>query len=352
LLETVVDAPTETGPIKTSAAGPADTGPLQPFDPYKTVVGQAQPTRPEIPLAATVSLPATPPAATGPIQPHPPLPQPPMTAAPAKKSSRTGLILGILGAVIVLGIVVVGAAYFVVIRPRLADRSATLNPKSPSRPRVAQPSPNATESPTPAPAPTETIFVPPANASKFVNSKNNLDGKLADHYVDFSFYYPNNWVKDPGAGVAGASNFAAVERALPGDLTQENFAVGWYTSTGSETSDREMYPTLAQKLSSKYENDKQHFPEYRKTFEGPTKAGIYEGYEFRFQAFLRNTANGDLKIWGRVVFLAPLEGEKNGLTLLMLATSLAPELKSADDIGIKGELPMILESFRMGKKLE
>jgi hypothetical protein len=34
----------------------------------------------------------------------------------------------------------------------------------------------------------------------------------------------------------------------------------------------------------------------------------------------------------------------------MLTTSLAPELKSADDIGLKGELPMLLESFRFGKK--
>jgi len=34
----------------------------------------------------------------------------------------------------------------------------------------------------------------------------------------------------------------------------------------------------------------------------------------------------------------------------MLATSLAPELHSIDDIGVKGELPMLLESFRFGKK--
>jgi hypothetical protein len=35
---------------------------------------------------------------------------------------------------------------------------------------------------------------------------------------------------------------------------------------------------------------------------------------------------------------------------LMLATSLAPELKNVDDVGVKGELPMLLESFRFGKK--
>jgi len=34
----------------------------------------------------------------------------------------------------------------------------------------------------------------------------------------------------------------------------------------------------------------------------------------------------------------------------MLDSSLAPEVKSVDDVGVKGELPMILESFRFGKK--
>ena len=34
----------------------------------------------------------------------------------------------------------------------------------------------------------------------------------------------------------------------------------------------------------------------------------------------------------------------------MLTTSLAPELASAEDVGTKGELPVILNSFRMGSK--
>jgi hypothetical protein len=63
----------------------------------------------------------------------------------------------------------------------------------------------------------------------------------------------------------------------------------------------------------------------------------------------RNTAKGDIKIWGRVIFVPPVDGGKNGVTLLMLTTSLAQELKSVDDVGVKGQLPMMLESFRFGK---
>ena len=38
-----------------------------------------------------------------------------------------------------------------------------------------------------------------------------------------------------------------------------------------------------------------------------------------------------------------------GVTLYMITSSLAPELQSIDDVGVKGELPMILNSFTLGK---
>ena len=180
-----------------------------------------------------------------------------------------------------------------------------------------------------------------------MNSNENLDGKLAEHYVDFSFYYPNRWQKDPSAGVPGATNFAKVERRIPPDFTQENFAVGSYVSAGSAEADRAVFPTLAENLSSQFEKK---FPGYRKVSEGETKVGVYDGYGFRFESLSKNTAKGDLKVWGRVIFLPSQNGGKDGVTLLMLATSLAPELKSVDDVGAKGELPMMLQSFRFGKK--
>src|SRR5439155_6639606 len=108
-------------------------------------------------------------------------------------------------------------------------------------------------------------YSPPANAVQFVNAKDNLEGKLLDHYFDFSFYYPNTWEKDPSAGVAGASNFAKVERRIPPDFTQENFAVGSYVSAGSAEADRAVFPTLAENLSSQFEKK---FPGYRKVSEG------------------------------------------------------------------------------------
>ena len=270
-------------------------------------------------------------------------PQPPAAAKPAKKS-KLPLILGILAVLLVLGAGGLGAAYFFVLRPMLAARNGEVAQPTPA---TNAPTPIAENSPAEAPKTIPVLeppaYSPPADAVEFVSSMENLDGKLADHFVQFSFYYPNRWLKDATAGVPGATNFAKVERRLPPDLTQENFAVGSYVSAGSAEGDRAAFHTVAENLSAQVAKK---FPEYRKVSEGATKVGVYEGYEFRFTSIARNT---DIKLWGRVIILPPVDGSKNGVTLLMLATSLAPELKSVDDVGVKGELPMMLESFRFGK---
>ena len=369
------------------------------FDPYKTVVSesasnapqQSAPPPPEAPPSAPTPA-ATPPIATPPpaaeadlmrtmaavppppvhssslpppppppaasVAPQPPLAEPPVqhqpppspphaTAAPRPaKRSKVPLVLGILAVLFIFAIAAAGAGYWFGLRPYLAKRAALVSePEHPTE----TPTPSSTPgeaTPTPKVVAEVPPYSPPADAVQFVNSKGNLDGKLLEHYVEFSFYYPERWQKDPKAGVPGASNFAKVERRLPPDFTQENFAVGWYASAGSEEGDRSTFHTLAENLSSQFASN---FTDYRKVSEGPTSVGPYKGYEFRFESSSRNTAKGDIQIWGRVVFLPPVDGGKDGVTLLMLATSLAPELKSADDIGIKGELPMLLESFRFGK---
>jgi len=294
------------------------------------------------PLAASRPLPtnAAVAAATAPVPAH--------AAASAKKKSKLPLVLGILAVLFVLGLGGLGAAYWFVVRPILEKSREVRNDNTEP---VRQPTPTAANTPNETTPKTDNVkevppYSPPADAVQFTNSKDRLDGKLAEHYVDFSFYYPKHWQKDPKAGVAGASNFAKVERRLPPDFTQENFAVGWYASAGSEEGDRAAFPGLAANLSSQFAKG---FSEYRKVSEGSVKVGAYDGYEFRFESISRNTEHGDIKIWGRVIFLPPVNGGTSGVTLLMLATSLADELKTVNDVGVKGELPMMLDSFRFGK---
>lgn len=358
--ETVTSGPRDTHDI----SSPSATSPPASQPPPVSPAGSGQISQPPSQISAQPQQPLPPPQPTqrlvgsGPIAASAPLPPAPLAqsqprqgaAPPARKKSKMPLVLGILALLLLLGGGVLGVGYWFVVRPMLARRVVEVD--TPLPPTKA-PTPNVVATPADTGQTEKTAvaeppaYSAPADAVEFINTKENLDGKLADHYVDFSFYYPNRWDKDPTAGVAGATNFAKVERRIPPDFTQENFAVGSYVSAGSAEGDRAVFPSVAENLSSQLAKK---FPGYRKVSEGVTKVGVYDGYGFRFEGMSKNTAKGDLKLWGRVIFLPPQEGGKDGVTLLMLATSLAPELKSVDDVGVKGELPMMLESFRFGKR--
>jgi hypothetical protein len=273
-------------------------------------------------------------------QPSQPLP------APRAKKSKVPLVLGILAVLFVLGIGGLVGAYFLVVKPRLEARRA----EKPDliKLRETEPSPATSASPTEVAPPSNEPppYTPPADAVQFVNSKDNISEKLAAHYVDFSFYYPERWEKDAKSGVGDSNNFVEVHRQLPPNFTQESMAISWYDSAGSLEGDQSSFHSFVESKSSQFA---QSIDNYRKVSEGPTTIGVYNGYEFRFEGRSQETEKGQFKIWGRVVWLPGTDGSKTGATLLMLATSLAPELDTVDDVGQKGELPMLLESFRFGK---
>ncbi|MGI8467916.1 MAG: hypothetical protein ACR2N3_05635 [Pyrinomonadaceae bacterium] len=183
-----------------------------------------------------------------------------------------------------------------------------------------------------------------ANTKQFVNSRDNLTGNLANNYVDFSFNYPSSWTLDPTAGKPGASNFAKVEKTNSDNYTMENFAVGYFSSSGSAEGDKLLFPKLADQLSSQFAKG---FPNYAKLSEGATRVGSYDGYEFRLTATVTDAKGKSLPLWGRVVMIPNTAGKRNGVVIIMLATPLAPGVTSVDDVGVKGELPVILNSFRL-----
>lgn len=178
-----------------------------------------------------------------------------------------------------------------------------------------------------------------ANTKQYVNSREGRTGKLAENFVDFSFYYPDNWELDDDP----APNFVRVERKLVedngGNFTQENFAVGWVSATGTAL-DKQLMPKLAAQFNTQFAAQ---FPNYKKVSEGETKIGPYDGYEFRFTARQNN-----VDFWGRVAILPPPSGQTKGVALVMIASDRAPELSGVEDVGEKGELPVVLESFRFG----
>lgn len=235
-----------------------------------------------------------------------------MPQGQAPKSKTPWIIGGLIGCVLLIIIVVAalgGIGYFV---------SKNLQ---------------STQS-TNAPAPVQT-----ANTKQYVNTREGRSGNLKDNFVDFSFYYPDNWEVDENP----APNFVRVERKLVeedgGNFTQENFAVGWVKATGTAL-DKQLMPKLAAQFNTQFAAQ---FPNYKKVSEGETKIGPYEGYEFRFTAKQNN-----VEFWGRVAMLPPPAGQQKGVALVMIASDRAPELTGVEDVGAKGELPLILESFRFG----
>ncbi|HET6853043.1 MAG TPA: hypothetical protein VFH46_12115 [Pyrinomonadaceae bacterium] len=332
-----VALPRNTGPTTSPGAAPSTSDiarpPVTPTPP--------PPSPPPVEAVTTGEIRA--PQATV-AAPSAPLPQQPVAQ---KKSKLPWIIAGIL-IFLLLGGGALAGVFFFVVKPRLDEMSAQRRPDRPvENTNLSTPAPTSSVA-VPSPTAEETAFVPPPGTVQFTNSNDKLDGKLAEHYFDFSFYYPESWDRDPKAGVPGATNFVKVDRTLPPDFTQENFAVGWYTSTGTFTGDLPSYPQRVQEFSNSLAKI---IPEYRKVSEGPTKINSMQGYEFRWEGLSKGTERGDLKLWGRVVFLPTgKEGDTTGATLSLLCTSLAGELSSVEDVGERGESPVILESFRFGKK--
>jgi hypothetical protein len=345
-----VALPRNTGPTgyPTTTNTPNTADFSKPAEP--PVPAPPPPPPPPAPPAETVMAPAPPPPAmSGPIapavqQPAPSAPLPPVAAK--KKSKAPWIIAGVL-LFLLLGGGALAGVFFFIVKPRL-DQMASERGVNENRPVAVDTNTNtATPAPTfeqPSPSPVNE-YVPPPNTVQFASSKDGLEGSLAEHYFDFSFYYLNSWqrIQRPGA-----QNFVEVDRKIPPDFIQENFVVGWYTSTGTFVGDLPNYPKRVEEFSTKLAAQ---FPEYRKISEGPTKVNSLEGYEFRWEGLSKGTEKGDVHLWGRVIFVPTgNQGDKAGATLSMFTTSLAPELSSVEDVGEKGEAPVILESFRFGKK--
>lgn len=336
-----VALPRNTGPTtgptgatpNTSDIAKPPAAPPPPPPPVSVTPPPPPPPPAEQPAPTTVEAPA--------IQPAPSAPLPPPVAQ--KKSKLPLIVAGILVFLLLSGGALAGLFFFV-IKPKLDQMAVERNPEPPANVNLSTPTPTASVE-TPSPAPTvEDTFVPPAGTVQFANANENLDSKMAEHYFDFNFYYPESWKKNPTPG----TNFVAVNRTLPPDFTQESFAVGWYTSTGTFIGDLSSYPQRVKEYSDSLAK---RIPNYKKVSEGPTKINSMEGYEFRWEGLSKGTERGDLNLWGRVVFLpSGNEGDTTGATLTMLCTSLAGELSSVEDVGARGEMPVILDSFRFGKK--
>lgn len=168
------------------------------------------------------------------------------------------------------------------------------------------------------------------------NTREGRTGKLAENYTAFEFRYPKSWALKPDPD---AANFVTVERAVDG-RTYENLNVGYFSTAGSTEKNQALYPELIAQFQTQFE---QQFHDLKKISEGATKVGSYDGWEGLFTSTAAD--NDKVNVYTRVILLPNADGTK-GVTLLMMGTSLCPDLSAPEDLGKKGELPAVLESFK------
>ncbi|MBC7795634.1 MAG: serine/threonine protein kinase, partial [Pyrinomonadaceae bacterium] len=195
------------------------------------------------------------------------------------------------------------------------------------------------------------IVVPPPNSVQFRSSREEVSGKLAEKFVGFSVKYPAKWQKNGEQGTGNAANFLDVANRVSTQEPLEQLIVSWYGSKGTFEADNADFPKYAPLLIRAYgfnEKTKSGIPKLRKVSEGATNLNGRDAYEVKLEGETVDKNDKNVKIWVRTVFL-PTErsGANSGLTITMLATSLAPALSNVNDVGVKGELSLILETLQL-----
>jgi hypothetical protein len=290
------------------------------------------PAGPNLPPSDSTPPPPPPPPFTPPPPPAEPAPPPapaapqqpvyvPSAAPPAKKSSMPW-ILGGCGCLLLI-LIVAAVVGFSVYRASQKVSDFKNDFKSALKSVDDKSSPSSR---------------PRAGWNTYSNVKENLPAGLQPNFVAFSFDYPKSFTVQP----QGEVNFVKVEKYAPGGKgnTAENFAVGYAWFTPPTAQSDELYDKLLDDLGQQLSRTFHNYKELKRIPE--TVDGV-KSRAALFQADFNDPAK--TMIWGRTIVVHP-PGKKNGVSILILGTSLGRDIKSADDLGVKGESAEILRSFR------
>lgn len=236
---------------------------------------------------------------------------------------------------------------FVQNQPAPPNQNATITEVTPTE--------NANVAPSIAPTPEEIESIPlprtisqPSNTVYFQNSKENLKGDAMRNFLGFSLYYPKDWkvnsIEPDKKDKKSRSKFLDISKNASSGTPLEQFLVSYYNSKGTFNADTEIFNSMVKETNETLEKI---VPKYEMISKGEiTVNNGWRAYEVKFKGEGR-TGNGEkVMLWGRRMFIpTAIRGMKNGYAITMLATSLSKEIKSVNDVGVKGELSTILETF-------
>ncbi len=205
------------------------------------------------------------------------------------------------------------------------------------------------------------IFDPPRTTAAatgtrhYVNRAAEFTDDRAAHFTNLEFDYPAAWTLASGPHVDYHANYveASHVREIGGQSTRtEIFNVGFFYGTdgaSAATALAQLAPEIMAQIEAKLPEQMRG---YRKISEGPSTVGPYHAYELRAEAAGdekdKNADGTPVKVWMRWVMVAPSDDRANGTMLVMMATSQELGIHGVEDVGTKGEMPLILNSFRFG----
>ncbi|RMG08143.1 MAG: serine/threonine protein kinase [Acidobacteria bacterium] len=239
--------------------------------------------------------------------------------AKLNKSSRLRPLLPILSLITFLSIAAISLYLPIFNRPiTKSQNSVVIDNKAPQNNAVIDKQPHSNSS----------LY--------FRNLPENLTEELAKNYRDFSFFYPNDWRIYPNKSL-----FVDVAKKNKDGIPIEQFLVTFYRSKGNLQDDR---PTIEKLLNESNEKLAKQLPNYRFISQKEAEFAGMKAYQMNFEA---TQAEKDLKIFGKRIFLPSRAENSPGLIITMIATSLSSDIKSAEDVGVKGEMKTIVQTFKI-----
>lgn len=259
---------------------------------------------------------------------------------PVQTVSPFWLIVGTVG-LLILGLLAYLSWNYLGNRPVEQDIVVTNpTPAIPEGETPVTPIPAGIESP-----PLPRTVNPPENSEFFQNSKNEQKDKadLLKNYRGFKLHYPRGWVKN-----SKTTAFFDISKLAENGTLIEKWVVTHYPSTGLFSKDKENFPKLVEKSNKDIASSK-GITDYKVISQGEAKiqeGGRWSVYEVKFQATSADSEGNPITLWGRRFWL-PTQNKsmRNGFVITMLATSLSPEITTVEDVGNKGDLSIILETF-------
>jgi hypothetical protein len=178
---------------------------------------------------------------------------------------------------------------------------------------------------------------------EFFSNSPEVAGDLKAHFFDCLFAYPAAWTKGPNSG-QGQTFIDLKLRPAGSDTSAETFALS-YWSLPPGCSEEESIETLAKAVSASFQKSTRNF---RAVSAKQIELNGADLYELKFAA--ENQTGRPL--WGRVLFSRLQNNQQHDAPVIyMTATDLAPQVQGPDDVGVKGELAILLATLRWGDQV-